>query len=136
MILCGYRYNTTCSIIYYDTEATGFLTTDGKLLEQSMAIPDSEHRIENDHFDINLYQVYKNLQSDEDHSVGGKQSQDVFESACKVINFRKLLLSIWGSVFNQADLLLVDPSRDDASRRSNSFDIENELIFGDGSRLM
>lgn len=111
------------------------MTTDGKLLVKAMAEPDQEFSIESDHFDINVYQAYKCLQSDGGHLLPMNQSRDVFESVCKVINYRRLLLSIWHSVFNRSELLALDNVADDQSVGSNSFDLEKELVFGDGSRL-
>ena len=131
LILCGYRYNTKCNIIYYDPKAQGILGTNANLFPKALDNKQPAPSLETEHFDLNVYQVYKDMLEDDFSSLPPKQSKDIYDFACKVINFRDLLLLIWHSVYSNKELIADgDEGRADSQRSSNSFDVEAELGFG------
>lgn len=72
---------------------------------------------------------------DEDFSsLPPKQSRDIYDFACKVINFRDLLLLIWKSVYCNKELIAREEGSGANSRKSsNSLDVDGELGFGEGN---
>ena len=83
--------------------------------------------IETEHFDQNVYQIYKDICEGNDESTNTRQqSNDIYEFACKVLNFRRLLLKLWRHVRDNPDLMNKDAEEIDGELEL-SFNIENEL---------
>lgn len=133
MILCGYRYNTKCNIIYYDSKALGTLSTNTNLFSKALEKPADPPSIETEHFDVNVFQAYQNMIEGDFSSFPPKQSKDIYDFTCKVINFKDLLLLIWRSVYCNKELISQHERAGELSRRSsNSLDVDCELGFGEG----
>jgi hypothetical protein len=86
--------------------------------------------IETEHFDVNPYQLYLDIYEGRVSEQPSKQSKDVFDFICKVLNFRSVIMKIWKAHFARREELLRQGNVLDDDLQDLSFDIEQELDFG------
>jgi hypothetical protein len=119
--------------VYYDPQAAGVLCTNPSLFAKALERPAELPSIETEHFDVNVFQTYQDMLEGDFSGLPIKQSKDVYDFTCKVINCRDLLLLVWRAVYCNKDLIAQADHAGDLSRKSsNSLDVDCELGFGEG----
>lgn len=126
LILCGYRYNSSCNIIYYESESRDIICADPKLIIRAFSDDSEQISLDTEHFDQNISQVYQDLYAAKPEGVVRRQSNDVFDFTCKVLNFRPLLLKLCKHLFENQSLLNKQ-SEEQNNDLEVSFNLGNEL---------
>ena len=133
LILCGYRYNSSCNIIYYESESRDIICADPKLIFRAFTDGSEHISLDTEHFDQNIFQVYQDLYDAKPEGVVKRQSNDVFDFTCKVLNFRPLLLKLCKHVFENQNLLNKQ-SEEQNNDLEVSFNLGNELEWANMGR--